>query len=337
MFASGQLTNRANVMVIQPKQIRRGLSLIEVVASTMIVGMMAVATLNSLGAATKSSNSIGNRAVACRTGRRADVGNHAAALQRSDGSTVFGRESGESAIAPSAFDDVDDYDGWNASPPQYRDGTTIPDRTNWRQTRRDPCVVPTNPRRLGHRSRREAHPRHDRIPELRCWPINRRSAPIPTRSKRWPPDEIEQFSRGRRLHRRAGTALVVALLGMTALIGQRIQNRMIVASADIRQAQLNANTAVELALLTMKQDTNWRRPTQRQLVCQSQHDGRHVHAKRHRSGRRQPGEQRRRPDRRDRHRLQRRRRTTRESDRRPAEELHSAACARPSLSATPLL
>ena len=55
-----------------------------------------------------------------------------------------------------------------------------------------------------------------------------------------------------------GTALVVALLGMTALIGQRLQNRMIVASAGIRQAQLNANTAVELGLLAMKQDTNWR-------------------------------------------------------------------------------
>ena len=43
---------------------RAGLSLIEVVASTMIVGLMAVAALNSLGAATRSSESIGNRAVA---------------------------------------------------------------------------------------------------------------------------------------------------------------------------------------------------------------------------------------------------------------------------------
>src|SRR5215212_1263637 len=42
----------------------RGLTLIEVVASTMIVSLMAVAALNALGAATKSANSIGNRAVA---------------------------------------------------------------------------------------------------------------------------------------------------------------------------------------------------------------------------------------------------------------------------------
>src|SRR5215213_6256947 len=55
-----------------------------------------------------------------------------------------------------------------------------------------------------------------------------------------------------------GSAMIVALLGMCALIGQRIQNRLVVASTDIRQAQLNANTAVELAILAMKQDTNWR-------------------------------------------------------------------------------
>ena len=55
-----------------------------------------------------------------------------------------------------------------------------------------------------------------------------------------------------------GTSLMVALLGLAALTGQRLQNRMLVAATDIRQAELNANTAVELALLTMKQDTNWR-------------------------------------------------------------------------------
>ena len=45
---------------------------------------------------------------------------------------------------------------------------------------------------------------------------------------------------------------------MCALIGQRIENRLVTSSTDIRQAQLNATTAVELALLAMKQDTNWR-------------------------------------------------------------------------------
>src|SRR3954463_7251700 len=55
-----------------------------------------------------------------------------------------------------------------------------------------------------------------------------------------------------------GSAMIIALLGMCALIGQRIQNRLVSSSTDIRQAQMNANTAVELALLMMKQDSNWR-------------------------------------------------------------------------------
>lgn len=55
-----------------------------------------------------------------------------------------------------------------------------------------------------------------------------------------------------------GTSLIVALLGMSALMAQRIQNRVTTASADIRQAELNAQSAVEMALLTMKQNANWR-------------------------------------------------------------------------------
>jgi hypothetical protein len=54
------------------------------------------------------------------------------------------------------------------------------------------------------------------------------------------------------------TALVTALLGMSAMIGQRLQNRAIASASDIRQAQVNANSAIELALLTMKQNANWR-------------------------------------------------------------------------------
>src|SRR5262249_20238846 len=55
-----------------------------------------------------------------------------------------------------------------------------------------------------------------------------------------------------------GSAMIIALLGMCALIGQRIENRLVVASSDIRQAQLNATTAVQLAILAIKQDTSWR-------------------------------------------------------------------------------
>jgi type II secretory pathway pseudopilin PulG len=116
----------------QAAVIRPALSLIEVVASTMIVGLMAVAALNSLGAATRSSESIGNRAVAL--GLADELMSEVMQSPYGDPTQtpVFGRESGEPSEPRSAFDDVDDYDGWNKSPPQYRDGTTMPDRGDWR-------------------------------------------------------------------------------------------------------------------------------------------------------------------------------------------------------------
>src|SRR3954453_13950823 len=124
---------------------KRGLTLIEVVASTMIVSLMAVAALNALAAATKSSNSIGNRAVAAGLADELMSEIMMQSYSDPDGSPVFGHESGESTSVRSAFDDVDDYNGWSASPPQYRDGTTIPDRTNWRQRVAVTYVVPTTP------------------------------------------------------------------------------------------------------------------------------------------------------------------------------------------------
>ena len=143
---------RGNLRRCNPKsEIRnpksqRGLTLIEVVASTMIVGLMAVAALNALGAATKSANSIGNRAVAAGLADELMSEILMQPYSDPDGSPVFGHESGESTSVRSAFDDVDDYDGWVASPPQYRDGTVIPDRTtDWQQRVTVTYVSPTSP------------------------------------------------------------------------------------------------------------------------------------------------------------------------------------------------
>lgn len=55
-----------------------------------------------------------------------------------------------------------------------------------------------------------------------------------------------------------GTALIVSMMAISAIALQRIQNRILSASADIRQAQLNADTAIELGLLEMNQNSSWR-------------------------------------------------------------------------------
>jgi len=57
---------------------------------------------------------------------------------------AFGPEGAEDDGTRSAFDDVDDYHNWDASPPKRRDGTAIPDRTDWRRTVQIQHVNPSN-------------------------------------------------------------------------------------------------------------------------------------------------------------------------------------------------
>jgi len=111
---------------------RAALTLVEVVVSTLIVGLMTVAALDGLGAATRSCEWAGNRGIA--QGLADDL--MAEILTKSysdpDGSAVFGLESGEAAPRDN-FDDVDDFNGWNSLPPKAADGATLADRDDWRQ------------------------------------------------------------------------------------------------------------------------------------------------------------------------------------------------------------
>jgi hypothetical protein len=111
----------------------------------MIVGLMSVAALNSLGAATRSCDSIGNRAIAAGLADELMSEILQAAYKDPSGSAGIGVDSGEQAGPRSAFDDVDDYDGWNQSPPQFRDGTTVPDRDDWRHRVEVSRVQPSDP------------------------------------------------------------------------------------------------------------------------------------------------------------------------------------------------
>lgn len=113
--------------------VRRAMTLVEVVAATMIVGLMAVVTLAALGAAARTGQSAGNRAIgyALASDLMAEI--IAAPYSDPDDTPVFGPEGAESDGPRNQFDDVDDYNGWDSQPPQYADGTTIPDRDGWRR------------------------------------------------------------------------------------------------------------------------------------------------------------------------------------------------------------
>jgi len=56
-----------------------------------------------------------------------------------------GTESGETSSSKTNYDDVDDYNGWNESPPKDRDGNTLSGYTGWKRTATVEWVSPTAP------------------------------------------------------------------------------------------------------------------------------------------------------------------------------------------------
>ena len=109
----------------------RAFSMVEVIISVVIVGTMTVAALNTVGAA-----KLGNQ----KTTSRKSGALLAQALmseillqdyEEPVDTPDFGRESSESGGDRIDYDDVDDYDGWSSSPPEYKDGTVIPDLGGW--------------------------------------------------------------------------------------------------------------------------------------------------------------------------------------------------------------
>ncbi|OHB66544.1 MAG: hypothetical protein A2V70_05325 [Planctomycetes bacterium RBG_13_63_9] len=112
-----------------------GFSLVEVMISTLLIGLVLVAALRCLGAALRAgvSTSRQGQAVLLAEGLMAEI------LQNPylepDDAAAWGAEgSAEQDGTRAAFDDVDDYDDWSASPPESKDGTVLSDLGSWQRT-----------------------------------------------------------------------------------------------------------------------------------------------------------------------------------------------------------
>ena len=113
----------------------RGLSLIEVVASTLIVGVMLVAALNTLGAVFRSQRL--NAARLTGPGLAYELMGEILSLPYADPEepgSLMGRDSSESGGDRADFDDVDDYDDWSASGPEDKNGVEHPGYVGWERT-----------------------------------------------------------------------------------------------------------------------------------------------------------------------------------------------------------
>jgi type II secretory pathway pseudopilin PulG len=119
---------------VRRRRWREAFSLLETVVSSVLVGVLLVAVLKTMGASVVAQYQTGERAQAAllADGLIAEIA--AMDYENPDGMPTFGLESGEQPCQKATFDDVDDFDGWTETPPQFADGTAMPDLAGWTRT-----------------------------------------------------------------------------------------------------------------------------------------------------------------------------------------------------------
>ncbi len=121
----------------------RGFTLVEAAISIVLVSVLLVAALNTMGAAKLGQcNTLARgRAHLLAEDLMAEIMRQSYAdpesvgfVDLTDPSIIpsgLTTDPGESSSSRADFDDVDDYHGWTATPPEQKDGTTIPNLTGW--------------------------------------------------------------------------------------------------------------------------------------------------------------------------------------------------------------
>ncbi len=115
---------------------RRGLTLVESLLSMVIVGVMLTAAVSTLGAAKRGTQSTldRDRGLLLAEDLMAEILQQAYA-DPAAGLGSWGVGGDESNGTRSLFEDVDDYSGWDESPPKHKDGSSIDQFSSaWRRT-----------------------------------------------------------------------------------------------------------------------------------------------------------------------------------------------------------
>ena len=110
---------------------RGGFTLVEVVISFLVVGIMLVAALNMVGGVFRNYAITQERQQAYCLISELMAEILQARYEDLNDPPTFGLEAGESSTPRTGYDDVDDYDGWSVSPPQARDGSIMPNSEGW--------------------------------------------------------------------------------------------------------------------------------------------------------------------------------------------------------------
>lgn len=113
----------------------RALTLVEALVATVVVGVMLVAALNTAGGARLARRNLADQCRAKLLAQQLLAEITSLPYADPDGLTLTLGPDGAEALAPgrTGFDDVDDFNGWSATPPKLRDGTVLADLSGWRQ------------------------------------------------------------------------------------------------------------------------------------------------------------------------------------------------------------
>jgi len=110
----------------------RAFSLVEVTMSTLIVGLLLIAALNTVAVSRSHQYSVSHRVNGEYLAEELMAEIQGLPYWDPVAQSGLGPETGETTPGDrTLFDDVDDYDGWSASPPQDRNATAIPGFTGW--------------------------------------------------------------------------------------------------------------------------------------------------------------------------------------------------------------
>jgi hypothetical protein len=113
---------------------RAGLGLVEVICATLIVGIMLVASLETVGAVFRTQRLNADRLIGPNL--TMELMTEVLSTHYEDpeiDNTGIGREVGELAVTRAHFDDVDDYHGWNKVGAEAKDGTPNASFSTWRR------------------------------------------------------------------------------------------------------------------------------------------------------------------------------------------------------------
>lgn len=112
-----------------PTKPRRGFTLIETAMSSLLVGILIAASMQTVGTVARVRNTSHDKSSAALLAHQLLAEILDMDYQESTGTPAFGTETGETSR--SLYDDIDDYHNLSESPPSFRDGTSMTSYSGW--------------------------------------------------------------------------------------------------------------------------------------------------------------------------------------------------------------